>query len=119
MIKEIAFTIYPVTNIKNSREFYESVLGLKPNSEIDETQEHAWIEYDVNASTFAIGCSPDWKPSTDGASIAFEVFDIEKTIEDFKNKNVAFFMEKQDFPECSMLIIEDPDKNKIIIHQRK
>ena len=36
-----------------------------------------------------------------------------------KAAGATFFMEPQSFPSCSMAVVLDPDKNRIIIHQRK
>jgi catechol 2,3-dioxygenase-like lactoylglutathione lyase family enzyme len=33
--KEIAFVAYPVTDIARARKFYEGVLGLKPNAQLE------------------------------------------------------------------------------------
>jgi len=117
MIKEIAFTVYAVTDIKRSREFYQDVLGLTPSEEFVGSE--YWTEYSVGSGTFAIGQSPDWKPSEEGATIAFEVEDFDKMIEDLKSKNVSFFMEPQGFPTCHMAVVKDPDNNKVLIHKRK
>lgn len=119
MIKEIAFSIYAVTDIERSRKFYEGILGLVPNGEFDKVPDPKWIEYAVGSSTLAIGCSPDWKPSQDGAVIALEVEDFAGAIEKFKTHNLTFVLEPQDFPTCHMAVIEDPDKNRILIHKKK
>ena len=121
MIKEIAFTIYAVTDMPKSRAFYESALGLKTNDEFNgkDGKNENWIEYDVAGQTFAIGCSPDWKPSQDGATIAFNVDDFDAAIKKLKADSVPFFMEPQEFPTCHMAVITDPDKNKIVIHKKK
>ena len=118
-IKEIAFSVYAVTDIKKSRAFYEGILDLIPSSEFPATDESAWIEYNIGSGTLAIGCSPDWKPSTDGASTALEVEDFDKAVEKLKAAGVSFFMEPQSFPTCNMAVINDPDKNKIVIHKKK
>ena len=53
-ILDIAFTGYPVTDIKRARHFYEEVLGLTPSFLWgDETT--AWIEYSIGSGTLAIG----------------------------------------------------------------
>ncbi|MES3030845.1 MAG: VOC family protein [Patescibacteria group bacterium] len=119
MIKEIAFSIYAVTDMPRSRKFYEGVLGLIPNGEFDKDPDSKWIEYNIGSGTLAIGCSPDWKPSQDGAVIALEVDNFEEAVKKLKAKNVTFMMEPQDFPTCHMAVIEDPDKNRITIHKRK
>lgn len=118
MIKEIAFTTYPVTDLKRSREFYEGVLGLTPSDEYKDSE--FWVEYNLGPNTFALGCMPtEWKPSPDGANIAFEVDDLDKMLEELRAKNIEVHMDKQDFPNCCMAIINDPDKNKIVLHHKK
>jgi len=117
MITEIAFTGTPVTDIKRAREFYEGALGLKPTME---SAGGMWVEYEVESSTFAIGCYGDvWKPSKDGTSIAFEVDDLDAEISRLKSKGVKFAMEAMDTPVCRFAIILDPDGNQLLIHKRK
>ena len=117
MIKEIAYTVYAVNDMKKAKAFYEGILGLVPGTEFNSD---SWTEYNLGEGTFALGCAPDtWKPSEDGASIAFEVDDFDKTIADLKAKNVTFKMEPGSYPTCSMAVIKDPDNNNVLIHQRK
>ena len=55
----IAFFAYAVSDMKQSRAFYEGVLGLTPNSEYN------------GSGTLGIGCAPGmWDPSPKGASAA-------------------------------------------------
>ena len=123
MITSIGFTVYAVTDIKKARAFYEGVLGLVPGKEFDPNKEGAsWVEYNVgsNDAVFAIGCAPgQYNPSEDGAVVSFEVDDFATTIADLKAKNVPFKLDAMDFPTCSMAIITDPDKNRVLIHKKK
>lgn len=116
-IKNIAFVGIPVTGMKRSREFYEGVLGLKPDPEM--TGE-IWTEYSVGAGTIAIGCVGDqWKPSSDGTSVALEVDDFQSAIKHLKDANIPFDSENVESPVCRMAVMEDPDGNKLIIHKLK
>lgn len=118
--KDIAFTIYAVSDIGKARAFYEGILGLKPNSEFDGSNNAPWVEYNIGSGTLAIGCAPDqWKPSEDGAVVALEVENFDETIAYLKSKNVGFKLDAQDFPTCKMAVIEDQDKNKVAIHHKK
>ncbi len=119
MIKEIGFTIYAVSDIAKARAFYEGILGLVPSAAYPVTPESKWIEYDIGAGTFAIGRSDDWKPSTDGATVAFEVDDFDGAIAKLKEAGVEFKMEGMDFPTCHMAVIKDPDNSNVLIHKRK
>ena len=117
MIKEIAFTGSAVTDMKRARSFYEQVLGLKPS---DEMAGGKWIEYNVGGAIFALSnINPNWKPSDQGTAIAFEVDDMDATVEKLKKSAAKFFMEKSETPICWMAIVHDPDGNKVVIHKRK
>ncbi|MBV9462803.1 MAG: VOC family protein [Verrucomicrobiae bacterium] len=117
MIQEIAFAGTPVTDMKRARAFYEGVLGLKATME---SAGGMWVEYDVGAATFGIGCYGDvWKPSKDGTCVAFEVDDVDREIERLKSKGVNVTMAPMDTPVCRFGMIADPDGNRILIHRRK
>jgi predicted enzyme related to lactoylglutathione lyase len=116
-ITNIAFIGIPVTDIKRARAFYEGVLGLKPAGEF---AEGVWIEYDIGDGTLAIGSVGDqWKPSSDGTSVALEVDDFESAIKSLKAAKVSFDTENVESPVCRMAVVKDPDGNKIIIHKLK
>jgi catechol 2,3-dioxygenase-like lactoylglutathione lyase family enzyme len=119
LFKDIAFSIYAVTDIKKSRAFYEGVLGLVPNNDFPAKEGSMWIEYNVGPSTLAIGCSPDWKASSDGAVVALEASDFDAAIKALKDANVSFKLEPQDYPTCKMAVVFDPDKNCVLIHYKK
>ena len=77
-IKNIAFVGIPVTDIKRAREFYEGVLGLKLTEEMGRGH---WIEYAIGEGTLALGNFPDqWKPSTEGTSVALEMENFEEAM---------------------------------------
>lgn len=119
MIKNIAFTGYPTTDMKRARAFWEGILGLVPSDEFPVTEESVYLEYNIGSGTIALGCMESWKPSKDGPTIGLEVENIDEAIRKFKDNNVEFMMEKMDFPNCSMAIIQDPDGNLVTIHKKK
>jgi len=117
-VTEIAFTGYPVTNMARARAFYEGVLALSPSATF-ENEGKAWIEYDIGASTLAISnMAPNWKPSSDGPAIAFEVDDFDVTIAALRAAGVRFPLEPMTSPVCKMAVICDPDGNCLVIHKR-
>ena len=116
-INTIAFVGIPVTDIKRARDFYESVLGLKV---AEEMMGGKWIEYTVGGHTLAIANVGDqWTPSDQGTSAALEVEDFDQTIQTLRNKGVRFAAEPFETPCCHMAVVQDPDGNKLIIHQLK
>lgn len=117
-IKEIAFTGYPVTDIARSRAFYEEILGLK-QSVAFEHEGRSWIEYDVGSTTLAISnLSDQWKPCSDGPSIAFEVENFDAAVGVLRLKGVRFLLEPMTSPSCSLAVVADPDGNGVTIHKR-
>jgi len=115
MITEIAFYVYPVSDMARARRFYEEVLNLKVESNFDEE----WIEYGMGNGTFAITTMDlDHKPGVHGGVIAFEVLDLERTLNRFKELDVRFVREVFATPVCRMAIVADPDGNHIIVHKR-
>jgi predicted enzyme related to lactoylglutathione lyase len=119
-ITDISFFAYAVSDMKNSRAFYEGVLGLTPNSEYDGSGNPNWVEYDIGNGTLGIGCAPGmWDPSPKGASAALEVDDFDAAVETMKEKNVAIIMGPHEFPTCRMVVIADPDGNRLTLHKRK
>lgn len=116
MIKEIAFVAVAVSDFQRSRKFYEETLELKPGFS---PENMPWVEFEVGALTIGVGQHPNWQPSRDGTTIAFEVDDIDAAIAKLKERGVKFDMEKTETPVCFMAQFRDPDGNKLLVHQRK
>ncbi|MCU0252917.1 MAG: VOC family protein [Acidobacteria bacterium] len=76
MIKHIAFSVYPVSDMARARAFYEGTLGLQVS---DEYEGH-WVEYKPGGmGVFAISDMPEVGRSDAqaGGTIAFEVDDVD------------------------------------------
>jgi predicted enzyme related to lactoylglutathione lyase len=115
-ILEASFFAYPVTDMARSRKFYEGVLGLKVSQEPTTVP---WIEYDLGNATLGLGCYEGWKPSPDGAMLAFEVDDFDKTVAELKQAGVPVTFDPMETPICHFAIVRDPDNNAVMIHKRK
>jgi predicted enzyme related to lactoylglutathione lyase len=117
MIKKIAFTMYPVTDLARARKFYEEDLGLVKTSNYDNVK---WVEYDLAGGCFAITTMVPVKPSSDsGGSIAFEVDDVVALTAKLKAKGVTIKMEMMDTPVCKMSVVLDTEGNAVTLHQLK
>jgi predicted enzyme related to lactoylglutathione lyase len=114
--KEIAFTAYAVTNMAKARRFYEGVLGLKVSRKFSKN----FIEYDVGPGTLVVASAPEqWQPSKKGTSAALEVVDFDAALEQLKKKKIKLAIGPEDYPNCRMVGVRDPDGNMIVLHQRK
>ena len=110
-VKHIAFTSYPVKDMARARKFYEEALGLAVGKDI----EGQWIEYYLDNGCFAITTYFEGN----GSGIAFEVDDVDAAHEKLlaaggKTKVAAF-----DTPVCRMVVLFDPDGNKLMLHKKK
>lgn len=115
MITEIAFYVYPVTDMPRARKFYEETLGLKVSSNFRDE----WIEYDIGAGTFAITSADlNHKPGLRGGLIAFEVEDFDTAIRLLRERGAPFVLEPTPTPVCRFAILADPDGNHVSIHKR-
>ena len=115
-VNEAAFFAYPVTDLARARKFYEGVIGLKHTGE----RPIPWIEYDLGNATLGLGAyGSNWVPSKDGAMLALEVDDFEKSVSELKNAKVPFHLEATETPVCHFAIVRDPDGNALMIHKRK
>jgi predicted enzyme related to lactoylglutathione lyase len=115
---EFAFVGYSITDVTRSRDFYETVLNLKPATVFDHDGKY-WIEYEVGPHVLAISnMSEEWKPSPNGGGVALEVEDFDAAITSLKEKGVKFYAEPFATPICRLALIADPDGNSICIHKR-
>jgi predicted enzyme related to lactoylglutathione lyase len=118
-VTEIAFSCYPVTDLKRAREFYSGTLGLKQSTTFgDENQ--GWLEYDIGPGTLAItNFAADWKPSADGGSVGLEVENFDSAIKELQTAGIKVRVEPTETPVCFMAVVFDPDGNSVCIHKRK
>lgn len=116
MITAIAFTVYPVRDMARARHFYEHVLGLRST----DNDRDEWVEYDVGSGTFAVTTTEmGHRPGARGAVVGFEVDDLDGCVERLKGKAVPFVLDILETPVCRLAVIEDPDANRLTMHQRK
>src|SRR5262249_21145093 len=120
MLKKVAFTYYPVTDVARARKFYEENLGLKPGSAGNQG-DNWWVEYDLpGGGCLALTNFTKEKPSDSaGGTIAFEVEDLDRLMTELKRKGVTFKSEVIHSPVCRMAVCLDSEGNSILLHQLK
>ena len=117
MFKKVAFTMFAVKDPERARAFYEGVLGFTrglsaPNG--------VWTEYDLpGGGCLALFCHPDpaYAREPGGASIAFEVADLDALNERLTAAGVTYQGPMIHAPHCRMSNITDTEGNAIILHQ--
>ena len=110
-VKHIAFTVYPVKDVKRARRFYEKALGLKLGGSFAEGK---WFEYYLGNGCFAITNFFKGK----GVGLTFEVDDVEamyaRLLRMGAKKHVAPFAT----PVCLNAVLLDPDGNHFGLHSK-
>jgi predicted enzyme related to lactoylglutathione lyase len=117
MIQKVAFTMFPVVDATRARHFYEEVLGLTRGLA---APDGTWTEYDLpGGGCLALFRHPDPKAARPpgGASIAFEVADLDALDERLVAAGVVYQGEMIHGPRCRMSNILDSEGNAIILHQ--
>ena len=116
---EIAFVVYPALDLKESRDFYENLLGLVPKMVSAHGEDGGWVEYELAGQAFGIGKAPGMDPSANGPVCGLECDDFERNLAELREAGVKFVLDSFDTPVCQMAIILDPAGNSLIIHKRK
>ncbi len=106
--------LYPVTDIKASRQFYEAQLGLKLTKDFS----GQWFEYDIGPGTFAIAKADEQHPvPVRGAVVALEVDNLDAEVARLKKLGVKLAMDITQTPVCRIATVHDPDGNEVMLHQ--
>ena len=114
MIKDIAFTVYPVQDLVQVRRFYEKDLGLN----VTMVFENAWVEYTLPNGTFALTTMMEFMPiASGGGIIAFEVDDVDRLAQSLKEKGYSFKVDPFSTPVCRMAVVLDPEGNPVTLHK--
>jgi len=116
MIKHIAFTVYPVSDMNRARAFYEGTLGLSVSDDYD----NHWVEYKPGGKgVFALSDMPEVGRSDAqaGGTIAFEVDDVDAMTGKVRAAGGMVVVEPFDTPVCRMSVVLDPEGNSVILHR--
>ncbi len=111
----IDFTFFAVSNMEKSITFYRDVLGI-PLAGL--AHEGKWAEFQINPGTLALG-EGDFFTEPGGGMVAFAVEDAKAAVEELKQSGISTHSSLGESAVCYWAVIEDPDGNRVIIHQRK
>ena len=108
----------PVKDAQRARAFYQDTLGLKLGSH---SSNGVWTEFDLpEGGCVALFAGGGLEPSSSaGATVAFEVDDLDAQIERLRGRGVSFKNEMVHSPVCRMSIVLDSEGNAVILHELK
>lgn len=117
MIRKVAFTMLPMTDVARARAFYEETLGLALGSH-GSHGEQWWIEYDLpGGGCIALSNFGPAKPGAGGMTLALEVEDLDATMERLAARGVVFHGDVVRGPNCRMVPCSDSEGNSLLLHQ--
>lgn len=95
--------------------FYRDVLGLDLTLRAGED----WAEFDAGGTTIALhGTRPGHAPPQGGATVVFEVDDLDLVVASLRGRGVEFSGEIAEAPTGRFATFRDPDGNLLQIFQR-
>ena len=115
--KAVDFITYNVTDMDKAEAFYRDALGLEisvPRGKKG-TRGNGYMEFEVGGTSIGL---TKLDPLPNGA-MALAVDDVSQAVADLKGMDVEIAMDPIETPVCFMAVVEDPDGNKVILHQRK
>ena len=111
----IDYTFFSVRDMQKSLAFYRDLLGIPLTRLI---LEESWAEFEIDPGTLVLGHGDSFT-HPGGGMVALAVNNAEAAMEELKQANVPVYWSFEETPVCYLAIVEDPDGNRIIIHQRK
>lgn len=117
MITGTDFVNLYTRDLAKAEEFYGEVLGLPV---LKRYGQMPGIEYETGNLTIAILQSEDFGIpfSASGQHLALRVEDAAAARAELEAKGVEFAADTMDSGVCHMAFFEDPDGNKLMLHQR-
>jgi predicted enzyme related to lactoylglutathione lyase len=117
VIKEIAFTAYPVKDVAKLRKWYEDTLGLTFDGPYVEDGVEKYNQANVGGGYFSL-MAHEWMEREPGSAsgVVFEVDDIDATVADLRAKGVDA-SDVYTTPVCKISSFDDAEGNKVSLHQ--
>jgi predicted enzyme related to lactoylglutathione lyase len=120
-VTSIAFTAYPGADVAKLLAFYRDVMGLRVDRAHPSEDEAQFVEFDLgNGQWFSV--LPEafaGRPAGTGTGVTFEVDDIDAMLDRVRAQAKTADAEPQDYPGCRVASFEDPEGNKLGLHQTK
>ena len=120
-VTSIAFSAYPGKDVAALLAFYRDALGLRVDRAHPNEAEAQFVEFDLgNDHWFTV--MPEsflGRAAGTGAGVVFEVDDIEAALEAVRPHARSTDEKAADYPGCRVASFEDPEGNKVGLHQFK
>jgi predicted enzyme related to lactoylglutathione lyase len=120
-VKSIAWSAYPGKDVPKLLAFYRDALGLRVDRTHPSEAEAQLVEFDIgNDHWFTL--MPEkfaGRPAGTGSGVTFEVDDIDAALEAVRGQARSADEKPADYPNCRVASFEDPEGNKVGLHEHK
>jgi len=113
-VKNIAFTMYPVTDVARAVAFYRDGLGLKKTG----LDGPAWVEFEIAGGTFGVGSFEQVGTPGSAQSLALEVGDLAAFRDSLAQRGIEATA-PHELANCRISVVRDPDGNQVWLHEAK
>jgi predicted enzyme related to lactoylglutathione lyase len=116
--KAVDFISYAVTDMDKAEAFWRETLGLPvevPRG-APGTRSNGYMELDAGGVAIGLVALDRTQPN---GIVALAVDHVGEAIAELKGKGVKIAMDTIESPVCYMAVVEDPDGNQVLLHQRK
>ena len=114
MLEKVSNVFYWTNDMDAAVAFYRDVLGLDPTLRAGED----WAEFDAGGVTVALHGTRGNAPPQGGATVVFEVADLERARRLLTERGAAFVGESGEADVGSFATFRDPDGNLLQIFER-
>ena len=118
-VRSIAYTAYPAEDVQKLLVFYRDVLGLRVDRAHPDEDNAQFVEFDAGGGHW-FSVVPDrfaGRPAGSGGGVVFEVDDIDAVLEGVRKQAKSADEKVTDHPTCRIASFEDPEGNKVGLHQ--
>lgn len=113
-VRAIDFVVVNVSDVRRAVGFYRDTLGVDfPLWE----ESPRWQEFQTAPVAFAL--REDKLNPGANAAVALAVADVYAAVDELRAKGVAILLEPSESAGCHAAMIQDPDGNLLLLHQRK
>jgi predicted enzyme related to lactoylglutathione lyase len=113
-VRAIDFVVVNISDMARSVSFYRDTLGVDFPLWEDTPR---WHEFQTAPVAFAL--REDKGAPGVNAAIALAVEDVAAAVEELRGKGVRILLEPRESEVCYAAMIQDPDGNLLLLHQRK
>jgi predicted enzyme related to lactoylglutathione lyase len=114
MINKIGFISYTVSNLQQSVDFYQNLLGFELILSHD-----GWAEFNISGQRLAVYelNNKEFKNEQAGTIVYFEASPIETIVKNLQKKGVNFSGEVKVYSYGKLILFSDPDKNSLGLYE--